>query len=205
MHTPSDMPDAIDEVEESSALVRAQRGVHREAVDEAGCRQEAFLVGQHEVEHGRVSLGGEDGEGAAARVGMERDLFREPLVSRGRPREVLQNERIAHGIAQDLDQDLRGDLAEAVLRVESNGLVGVVAEVEIEASEDRARHRKRAACRRGAERKRRAPRENPLEDHGELGARRCPCASAHAAPPTVPVGAGASKERNDLKREASGP
>ena len=38
---------------------------------------------------------------------MKRDLLREPLVARGRRGEVRKDERIARGIAQDLEENLR--------------------------------------------------------------------------------------------------
>ena len=36
---------------------------------------------------------------------MKRQLFRQALVARGRPREVLEDERMAGGIVRDLEEN----------------------------------------------------------------------------------------------------
>jgi len=118
---------------------------------------------------------------------------------------VLEDERIARGIARDLEDDVGRELREAVLGIGADGFVDVVAEMKIETREHRARQREGPARGGRAHGERRSSREYPLEDPAGTGSRRCPPRpAAHATPPTMRV-AGLSEARRDLKRDANGP
>ena len=136
---------------------------------------------------------------------MERDLLGELLVPRRRDREVLEDERIACGIAQDLEEDVRVELAEAGLGLGANRLVGIVAKMEIQPRQYRARQRQRSPSRRRPDGKRRRSRENPLDDRAETGSGRRSRVAAHANPLAIAEPSGAEDVRKDLNRDASGP
>ena len=136
---------------------------------------------------------------------MERHLLGESFVSRRGRREVLEDERIANGIAQDLEQDLGRELLEADFGIRANRLVGIVSEVEVEAREDRARQRERPARGGLADRKRRPARKDPLEDRIESRRGRRSGSATQTRPPAITAALGPADERSDLKREARGP
>src|SRR5207344_1237183 len=119
--------------------------------------------------------------------------------------EVLEHDRVARRIAQDLEEELRVELAETAFCLEADALVGIVAEVQIEAREDRARKGQRSSGGRGAQRKRRPSREDSLEHDVGGDPLRAPGVATHAAPPASATIAGRADDRSVLNRDASGP
>ena len=195
--------EPVDEVEQPSPLVVAKSGVDGELVDEPGGRQQSLLVREHQIEHRRAPVGREGGECRGVHVGVEHDPLGQTFVPGGGDDEVLEDGRIAGGIAQDLQHGVASELAQALLGSESHRLIGVAAEVHVQPCEDRARQREGAARGGRSNGKGSAAGEDPVDDGGRWGAGRRSGGVAHVA--ILEAAAGASLARRDLNREARGP